>query len=860
MALSRKARIWIIVVSIPIFLLVAAGIGLKMFFTGDRLKAFLIPRIEESTQRTVAIQDISLSLFPTLAVEVDGLSISNIPGKGFSEKPLLQMDKLALDIRLLALLKGNFEVTNVTLERPRLFLEVTESGATNYSQGAATPAGKDSTHVEIKIEAKSEGYGFLLANLSIIDGSMEYVDRKGNSATRMEGMNHTVSVNVPAGANELTIDTKSSVDKFSYGSVTTPLVADLKMSLQQKMVFDVKTGVLKLIPGTATVQAIPLAVSGEVTNCLTLPVMNLLIASDSVSIPQLLSLVPKEYMKKAEGVQGNGIAKAKIMVVGSVTDSTIPDVTGMISATNASIQYPQLPRPITNVNIVADFAKTRTKQEFRMTKFSATLGNNPLGATMTVVNFDDPALTMTLTAALNLAEVKQFYPLEAGTEMSGTLKADVNVDGKVSNPAAMKAKGNMVFDGVTMKTASSPNPVRNLNGTISFNNQVIEAKKLSMNIGKSDLALSFAMKNYLSMMSEDKKAPKPTATLSLSSDHLYTADIMGDEQQQKSAQQAAPQQSAAKPDQPVKAGSSQPAGKKAQSAQAAVPLPNVDMDVAATIGTLTMEKLEMKNVKGTMKISNGIVALQNFTCKMYDGTITTKGTLNMQKPDHRAFDLAFDMNGVDANGLLPKFTSFGERMFGTLSMSTTMKGTLNDTLGIETQGLTGAGKASVAEGKLTGVKVNKAVASLVKLPDLEEINFKEWANSFTIADGRIVIKDLKIAALGADYLINGSQGLDGSLDYGMSMLLSEKSSAGVAIPGFAGEAAKLFKEPNGRVKLDFAVGGTYEAPKVSLDTKPAQKRAEDLAKQKVNDEAKKLGEEAKKKAGDVLKDLFKKKK
>jgi hypothetical protein len=62
------------------------------------------------------------------------------------------------------------------------------------------------------------------------------------------------------------------------------------------------------------------------------------------------------------------------------------------------------------------------------------------------------------------------------------------------------------------------------------------------------------------------------------------------------------------------------------------------------------------------------------------------------------------------------------------------------------------------------------------------------------------------------------------------------------------------------VRLDFAVTGTNDNPKVSLDTRAARRKAEDLAKQKVNEEAKKLGDEAKKKAGDVLKDLFKKKK
>ena len=193
-------------------------------------------------------------------------------------------------------------------------------------------------------------------------------------------------------------------------------------------------------------------------------------------------------------------------------------------------------------------------------------------------------------------------------------------------------------------------------------------------------------------------------------------------------------------------------------------------------------------------------------------------------------------------------------------MNTSMKGALNDTLGLAPQGLNGEGKVNVRDGKLTGVKVNKAIADLVNLPDLEEINFKDWENAFTIADGRVVIKDLRIKALGADYVVNGSQGFDGSLDYAMSMLLSEQTSARATVPGFTGEAIRLFQEPDGRVRLDFAVKGTSDEPKISLDTKSAQKKAGDLAKQKVNEEARKLGEGAKKRAGDVLKDLFKKKK
>jgi hypothetical protein len=455
-----------------------------------------------------------------------------------------------------------------------------------------------------------------------------------------------------------------------------------------------------------------------------------------------------------------------------------------------------------------------------------------------MVNFDNPSITMDLKGSLNLADVGQYYPLEPGTELSGRMSAIVNIAGQVKEPTAMKADGTMEFQGVSVKTPASANPVRDLAGAITFNNQQIEAKKLSMNLGKSDLTLAFALRNYLSMMSADKSLARPTATLTLNSNHLYTADVMGSDKQQKGA----PKDTAA-----------------AKKPQSGVPLPNVDMNISAAIGTLTMEKFEFRNVHGAMKIADGVITMQNFSLNAFGGSAVSKGSLNLKDPSRPLFDLALDINGVESHDLLPHFTSFGQRVNGKMTMNTTMKGGLNDTLGLIPSTLNGQGRVQMQDGMLNGVKVNQTIATLLKLPDLETIKFKDWGNSFTIADGRIIIKDLKIHALDADYTVNGSQGLDGSLDYAMTMLLSQATSGKVNLPGFAGQATDLFKDETGRVKLDFAVGGTSDDPKVQLDTKSAQAKAEALAKKKIEDETKKATDQLKKKAEDALKSIFKKK-
>jgi len=843
MALSRKAKLWILILCIPVVLLVGAAGAAKLYFTSDRLKAVVVPKLEEVMHRSVGIGSISLSFLPSLAVQIDSLTIANARGRDFSAQPIVDLNRLVLKVRLMSLIKGKIEVTTAIIDQPRLLIEVNQWGDANYAEmiPPADTSKKTAVPSQQTKDSGASGAGLLLSNLQIINGTVEYVDRKQNSATRIHGLNHTMQLDVDGAAHEVRLESQSSIDHLSYGSIRTSIIPDLKLTLDTHILYKQEQDLLTIQKGVLSVQDMILSMSGTVAGVTTKPVLALAVESDKLNIADLLSLVPKEYMKKAEGLKGNGTARVKLAITGAVGDSAIPSIVGTISAMDASIQYPQIPRPITNINLVSSFERSAGRQQFTLEKFSASLGNNPITASLRMVNFDDPWITLTVASSLNLAEVKDYYPLEPGTELTGSLSADMNIAGKISTPSTMKGSGTIDFLNVTAKTPGSQKPLQNLLGRITISNDIVESRKISLVLGRSDLALSFSMRNYLSLLSEDKNAPKANATLSLTSRYLSTADLAADTTSTKQSP----------------AGSTRSPGKEKKGGMV---LPNVDMEVTATVGTLAMEKFTFNNMKALMSINNGIITLRSCTLNAFEGSVSTRGILNLQKPEQPQFDFALDMAGLNAHAMLPKFTSFGERISGGLTMNTTLKGSMNDTLGLLPQTLNGKGGVQVQNGTMTGVKVNSLVASILKLPDLETITFKDWANDFSIAGGRIVIKDLKINALNADYVINGSQGLDGSLEYSMSLILPEKTSSRISVAGFGGQAVDLFRDNTGRVKLDFAVGGTMDDPKVTLDTKAAQKKAEDLAKQKVADEAKKLKDQLKNKGEDLIKDLFKKKK
>ena len=375
-------------------------------------------------------------------------------------------------------------------------------------------------------------------------------------------------------------------------------------------------------------------------------------------------------------------------------------------------------------------------------------------------------------------------------------------------------------------------------------------------IGESDMTLSCRVNNYLSLVTADKKAPPATATMSIQSNHLYTADIMtAPPPAGAKGASPGPEPAASQPVSPTSGNpkSAPPVGpaKSQVTGKAAFPLPAMDIDATASIGTLTMEKFEFTNIKGSVHIAKGIVTMQNLSLNAFGGSVVSTGSLDLNRSDRPLFDLTLNLNGVETAALMSHFTSFGQRLSGALTTSTKLKGALNDTLGLVPDALEGGGKVGLKNGNLKGYKVNQSIASALKLPDLETIQFKDWTNDYTVEKGRLTLKDLTITTSTGQYVVNGSQGLDGSLDYHMALYLPASAAPKLNIPGFAGEAVNLFKDQTGRFKLDFNIGGTTDNPKVQLDTDPAKKKAGEMAKQK-------LQEQVKSKGADLLKKLFKK--
>ncbi len=849
----KKARFWLILLSIPVILVIAVVVFLKIYFSSDRLKSFVIPKVETAINKKVEVKDISLSLFPTFGVEIEGLKITNTETGQFKKPDYVSLDELLLKVKIFPLFKNMLEVDEVILRRPYIYLEVTKDGLANYSVPQDTTQVEPETPVNVKIETGS-GATLLLSNFQIIDGNFEYINQKENTHIVVSTINQKTRIETSPATQDVFIKSEWKVGGISYGSTESYLIENMPLNINQTLTYMSKKDELVFDSVLIGIKDVALQMTGSVKQTQTTPLFDLKLESKSTELAQLLSLVPKEFLKATEGFSASGNFNFAMLIRGEAKDTIMPDMSGKFSLVNGSVRYSQLPKAITDINVDGGFEKSRNIEIFEIFKMKMSLGTNKVEGSLQIHGFEDLDFTASLKSNINLSHLKEFYPLENKTQLSGEISTNFSVTRKSGLATKIQGFGNLGFRDVSVVVDVFPNPITNLNGTINLTNRFIESKQMTLNIGESDLKIAFILNNYLTFLIEGvTDAFKPACTITLTSNRLRTADLIAE---------------------------SEDAAKGGEKLKPAAPmiLPNVDVDANVNIEKFSTEKFDFENARGSLRFSDGIVNLKNFSVNAFQGNILTDGTLDLRKPEDRPFNLNLDIVGVEANSFLPKFTSFGNNLFGKFTMNTSLKGSLDDTLGIISKTLLGEGKVQVYNGRLKNYPIMEKIANFSGLNELREVDFKNWSNTFTISNGRINIKDLKINSLNSDFTVNGSQGFDGTLDYNMAVKLPGSVSDRLKIGGMGGQAMNLLKDKEGRINLNLLVGGVSSKPSVALDTKEQQKQLEELARQemdkrkgeiesKAREEVKKIlqdslkqkgVEDLKKKAEDQLKKLFKK--
>lgn len=181
--MGRLLKILLIVLAGLVGLLAVAAIGLLLFFDPNDYRDEIAAEVEKATGRELAIEgDLSLSVFPWVAVEVGRTRLAN--AQGFGPEPFATFERAELSVRLLPLiLRRELAVGTAALDSLVLNLEVAENGATNWDDLAA--AGEEPAAPE---DEEAGATRLDIAGVEVENATIHYSDAQAGSTYAVNGL------------------------------------------------------------------------------------------------------------------------------------------------------------------------------------------------------------------------------------------------------------------------------------------------------------------------------------------------------------------------------------------------------------------------------------------------------------------------------------------------------------------------------------------------------------------------------------------------------------------------------------------------------------------------------------------------
>lgn len=221
---------------------------------------------------------------------------------------------------------------------------------------------------------------------------------------------------------------------------------------------------------------------------------------------------------------------------------------------------------------------------------------------------------------------------------------------------------------------------------------------------------------------------------------------------------------------------------------------NLDFALNSTFGQLIYETYKLKNVKAKLRVHNQILDIDDLSADALGGRLAFNGEYNTQNPEKPSFKFGYDVNSLDIQeiaktvGVSQYFLPILKNIYGKLTSNFKINGILNKNMYPDLKSLTANGMLKTFDAVLKNFAPTRKLAQEIKLKEVEEIDLKNTTNFFTVKDGKVTFERFAHNFKGIDVTMEGSHGLDNSLDYKTTFRIPRKLLESNPIGQAAGQA------------------------------------------------------------------------
>lgn len=790
-----------------------AGISVSVYFFKDKIIQHFIAEVNKSLNTPVKVGKIEIAAwedFPDFAINIFDIYVED---GSPNDNALFTAKKVSFIINPIEAWKGNFEIRTLRVEKSKLNAVIDTKGGNNFtifkSQNAATPS----------IE-------FELKNVNLIQTEIHYDNHQINQHHSLVSKKLVTSIAISNNVYSVISNGDTHINQLKINNIN--FFEDKDLTIASSLAIDNKEKTIKIKSAEILIGKSAFELSGSYL-FKDKDLIDINASGKNTSIQTLLSFIPESLSKKLANYQSKGDIYFKTTLKGEISKTKVPSITIDFGCKDASFFHPTFKSKIEHASVQASFKSPSMKDfseaEASFKKLTGNLNGNYFEAELTVKNFNDPTVLGNFRGEVDAASLENFYPIKNVEKLSGLIKANISIDGKLSllkskNTAQqVKTSGTLELNNIRLTESEQNITIKDLNGALQFNNNDLALSNVSGKVEQSDFVLNGFLKNVITFLLFENQPIGIEADLQstfLDMDYLFKIGL----------------------------------GEVGSKDFGFSISPLLHLNFNCDIKSLNYKKFKARKIKGNLLIRNQTAISRNTHLQALGGDITINGIAGARNKKAIEISAAFNAKGIQLDSAFYVFDNFyqsfieGKHLKGEASADVTLEATVNEKLELKPETLVADINATLKKGELNNFEPLQKLNKFLDDEGLSKLRFGDLKNDLHVENKTIYIPQMEIKSNLSTFQLSGTHTFDQHIDYHIVAPLRNKKKID------KDEAFGAIEEDgSGKTKLFIKITGTTDKYEVSLDKKELKKKIiSDLKKEvkELKDAFKSKGQQKKK--------------
>lgn len=829
---GRRGRRWLIwTVGVVVVVLVGVVGALKIMFPPEKLRELVVPRLEERVGRQVELDAVRLKLFPRLAVRLEGLSVANPPE--FNPEPTMELAAVELHVRFWPLLRKQMELRQVRLLGPVFRYQVLEDGTSNFEglgpaasseeEAPGEPTAQPDAVTE-SWEARedmqpsgAEGAAFAIEDLLVRDGRVFYTDGRSGRGASLSLAGRLSAVPEAEARERIRSEGKLELGSIqvlvpNVGADSFPLP---DTEVEYEAMADLYGDSLELVRIATKVAGVPVAGSGTVYGLRGDRSIEVTMESGEFDIADFLIDLPETLQPK--DIEAAGRAQLLVRVSGPIGYGSVPELDGVLDVREVRAAHVQHGRLLTDGAGQATF----DANSMSLPSFTGELLGRPFEFQLAARDLRNPVVDGRFMGNFDLARLASLR--EDPPQVEGLADVDVRFMGPAKEPGALELVGPIDLSLVHYQSPSLAVPANMDTVRIQLTGTGVVAEEVSIELGDSDLTLSFTSDSLLQVLLSRDTAARPLVEFTARSRRLDWSELKADTTTVGYGQLVAARLAGRSLD-------GRDPGEIGRERYPVPELPPVTARGRVQIGEFLNQPTRAENVSFNVALQDGILTVEELDGQVFGGRLTGGLSFDLSQGDP-PFPLTYDLalTAAEAGSVVSSWTRLGSVLSGVVDFKITGTTPIEEGMLPAAEAIAAGGNATFSEGRFGNFGITGALAERFKVASDELSTFKQLGGAFRIENGAFVLDEWEYSADEWRAGITGSAGLGGTLDLRLAteMPPSMLDQASL-LPGGSVLGGLVLELPEDeQLPVIVQVGGTVSDPAIGIDTEALQQALEE---------------------------------